>query len=141
MLIDQIGFFSQMVLTGASSLILLALLARRELAHLEQARAPEQPTAPLKVTETLGGLKGPKASIDFRHIRSLSKKFLTRLEPPSPISEHPDAMGLLDPFAAAESPTGAYGMERPAYTPRTHAGGQRNGCVEAGAADFSYSSS
>lgn len=114
-----------MVLTGITSLALLAIFAKRELVQIEAATSVEEQGKPSNAEEGLKRLKGPSASIDFRHIRSLSKKFLTRVEPPSPITEYPDTTGLLDPFAA-QSPTSAYGIRRPPYAPRVPIRGQRN---------------
>ena len=91
-----------MVLAGTASLALLAMLVKRELGELQRANAVEE-TKISTVSEGLQRLRGPSASIDFRHIRSLSKKFLTRIEPPSPIDEYPDPNTLLDPFAMKAS--------------------------------------
>ncbi|KAI0702297.1 hypothetical protein BC835DRAFT_1431023 [Cytidiella melzeri] len=104
-LIDQIGLFSQMVVSGISSVILLGTLAKRELTHIDDANlARERNFRSAATPEPVKCLRGPSASIDFRHIRSLSKKFLTRIDPPTPISEYPEQISLMDPFGM-ESPT------------------------------------
>ncbi|KAI0345843.1 hypothetical protein BDW22DRAFT_1324837 [Trametopsis cervina] len=128
-LIDQIGVFSQMVMTGITSIILLATLAKRELANIELGNSSKDHVKPLTssnaTADQLKSLKGPSASIDFRHIRHLSKKFLTKLEPPSPIAEYPEKESLMDPFAA-ESPTAGKGKS--SYHPGRMTGdGQRSG--------------
>jgi hypothetical protein len=98
-----------MVLTGITTIVLLATLAKRELvstsgggddAH-QNGSGPAQPNGPM-TPGPLKSLKGPSASIDFRHIRSLSKKFLMRMEPPTPIPEYSEHTSAADPFVEEE---------------------------------------
>lgn len=128
-LIDQIGFFSQMVMSGIASIALLCTLARRELANISEDNQ-QQPA--ITNTNSPGGgplkaLKGPSASIDFRHMRSLSKNFLTKLDQlPTPIPESP-----LNPFEPVEAPSSHRSGGGGSLYP-SHHGGRRLGGHRAG---------
>ncbi|KAI0086473.1 hypothetical protein BDY19DRAFT_960057 [Irpex rosettiformis] len=118
-LIDQIGFFSQMVMAGIATITLLCTLAKRELASIsEDNEQPTQSTA-ASTPGPMKALKGPSASIDFRHMRSLSKNFLTKLDraPPTPIPESP-----LNPFEPEAPP-----VQRSGGSYQAGRRGQRNG--------------
>lgn len=105
MLIDQIGFFAQMLLSCISTIILLATLATRELQHLEEVAPVEDfvKEHPAPISKGLHKLRGSSTSVDFRHIRSLSKTFLTTVQPPTPIPERPEPAPYLDPFNSSPS--------------------------------------
>ena len=99
-LIDQIGFFAQMLLSGISTVVLLATLAKRELQHLEDTAPVEEfiKEKPAPISKGLHKLRGSSTSVDFRHIRSLSKTFMATVEPPTPIVERREPPSRLDPF-------------------------------------------
>lgn len=99
-LIDQIGFFAQMLFTSVSTIVLLATLAVRELRHLEDTAPVEEfvKERPAPISKGLHKMRGSTASVDFRHFRAMSKPFVTTVEPPTPIAEHPGS-----PFVGADS--------------------------------------
>ena len=106
-------------MTGITTIILLCTLAKRELAIISDNKeeVPNTPPPEANSPGPMKALKGPSASIDFRHMRSLSKNFLTKLDPPTPIPESP--LNPFEPVApSTQRPVGMY-----------HAGrrGQRNG--------------
>ncbi|KAF7792627.1 hypothetical protein EIP86_003724 [Pleurotus ostreatoroseus] len=97
-LIDQIGFFSQMLLTSIAVILLIAMLARRELASFEAAEPVRDfvKERPAPISKGLHKLRtGSSTSVDFRHIRNLSRTLSGRV-PPSPIQEHPTASPFSD---------------------------------------------
>ncbi|KAH8104622.1 hypothetical protein BXZ70DRAFT_599275 [Cristinia sonorae] len=86
-LIDSIGFFPQMLMTGFSLIMVLAAIARRELLAMEK-EAPE-PEAPKKgpqetISSGLRRMRGSSSSVDFGNIRA---SFSRNFAPPSPIAE------------------------------------------------------
>lgn len=100
-LIDQIGFFAQMLLSGISTIVLLATLAKRELQHLEETAPVEEfvKERPAPISKGLHKMRGSSTSVDFRHIRSLSRTFKATVEPPTPIAERAEPPSRLDPFS------------------------------------------
>ncbi|KAJ3556196.1 hypothetical protein NM688_g2160 [Phlebia brevispora] len=97
-LIDQIGFFAQMLLSSIAAITLLVTLARRELAQFEAAE-PVQEFAkehPAPISKGLHKLRsGSSTSVDFRHIRNLSRTLSGRT-PPSPIQERVETSPFSD---------------------------------------------
>jgi hypothetical protein len=125
-LIDQIGFFAQMFVAAISTVVLLATLATRELAHLD-ASAPEQEFVkekPAPIARSLHRMRGSTAaSIDFRHLRTISQSVVgltTTVEPPTPVVERSVESPYMgeDPFATR--PSGKVPSTRWGF------GGQRN---------------
>lgn len=97
-LIDNIGFFPQMLVSGVCLIILLSVIARRELQALNNEEqdiesSPEQPKEALINTSAQANLprklklKGSTsgASMDFGHVRAFSRSF--NRPRPSPIVE------------------------------------------------------
>ncbi|KAI0076698.1 hypothetical protein K474DRAFT_1662571 [Panus rudis PR-1116 ss-1] len=93
-LIDSIGFFPQMLMSGFSFIAVTSLIGQRELRELyarddaEKANAEPQKEAPAPISHGLRRLRlaGSSSSIDFRHMRGFSRNF-SRPEPPTPIAE------------------------------------------------------
>lgn len=81
-----------MLLSGISTIVLLATLAKRELQHLEDTAPVAEfvKERPAPISKGLHKLRGSSTSVDFRHIRSLSKSFMATVEPPTPIPERPE---------------------------------------------------
>ncbi|EKM49539.1 uncharacterized protein PHACADRAFT_265076 [Phanerochaete carnosa HHB-10118-sp] len=101
-LIDQIGFFAQMLLTGISTVVLLATLAKRELQRLEQNAPAEEfvKERPAPISKGLHKLRGSSTSVDFRHFHSLSRSFMGHAQPPTPIWEEAEPNISPNPFDA-----------------------------------------
>lgn len=127
-LIDQIGFFAQMLLSGLAAITQLATLAQRELRHLEASAPPEEfvKERPAPISRGLHKLRGSTASIDFRHMRNLSvgRPFAATVEPPTPIREEG---AQLDPFAGL--PGASASAKGKAPMGRLGGGWPRNGNV------------
>ena len=106
-LIDQIGFFAQMLLSGISTIVLLATLAKRELQHLEQTAPVEEfvKERPAPISKGLHKMRGSSTSVDLRHLRALSRPFTSNISPPTPIREEDEGPPYTgsDPFAASPS--------------------------------------
>lgn len=104
-----------MLLTGIAVITLLATLARRELSQLEaQEPSPEfVKERPAPISKGLHKLRGSSTSVDFRHIRNLSKTLTGRIqvEPPSPIAERTESNPFVD-YQVMDYPKGA-GLQVP----------------------------
>lgn len=109
-LIDQIGFFAQMLLSGISTITLLATLAVRELRRFEESRPKEDfvKERPAPISKGLHRLRGSTTSIDLRTLR---RPFAPTVQPPTPIREEGVSFADVDPFAGTPSrkPTGTSG--------------------------------
>ena len=96
-----------MLLSGVSVIVLLATLAQRELHHLDDTAPVEDfvKEKPAPISKGLHKMRGSSTSIDFRHLRSMSRSLVGAVEPPMPIAEHPDADPLAFPRGKGKAPT------------------------------------
>ncbi|KAI0365730.1 hypothetical protein BV20DRAFT_1038783 [Pilatotrama ljubarskyi] len=74
---DAIGFFPQMLVASAATIMLIAMMVKREIQAIEEITPPdeERKEAPAPLSTGLLKMRRGGASVDISHVRNLSRSF------------------------------------------------------------------